>query len=107
MSGPIHAAIERKLAEALAPEHLEVLNQSSMHSVPKGSETHFKVVIVSPLFDGEPLVARHRRVNALLAEELRGGVHALSIEALTSAQWRARGGAVMSSPPCLGGSKSG
>jgi len=107
MSGPVRAQIERKLAEALAPEHLEVLNQSSMHSVPAGSETHFKVVIVSAIFDEDPLVARHRRINALLADELRGGVHALSIEALTPAQWRARSGAVMCSPPCLGGSKAG
>lgn len=106
MSGPVQAAIEARLVD-LEPAHLEVLNQSGMHSVPPGSETHFKVVIVSPVFEGEPLVARHRRVHALLAAELAAGVHALSIEALTPAQWRARGGAVVASPPCRGGSKAG
>lgn len=107
MSGPVQSAIEARLAAALDPVHLEVENQSGMHSVPRGSETHFKVVIVSTIFDGEPLVARHRRVHALLAAELAAGVHALSIEAHTPTQWRARGGAVMASPPCLGGSKAG
>ena len=107
MNGPVQAAIERRLADALAPLHLAVENQSGMHSVRPGSETHFKVVVVAAAFAGEPLVARHRRVHALLADELRAGVHALSIEALTPEQWQARGGAVMASPPCLGGSKAG
>jgi len=107
VSGPLQAAVERKLADALAPLHLAVENQSGMHSVPPGSETHFKVVVVSPAFAGEGLVARHRRIHALLADELRAGVHALSIEALTPEQWQTRGGAVLASPPCLGGSKAG
>ena len=47
--------------------------------MPKGSETHFKVVVVSEAFDGEPLIDRHRKVNAALAEELAQGLHALSI----------------------------
>ncbi|MCA9634412.1 MAG: BolA family transcriptional regulator [Myxococcales bacterium] len=106
MSGPVEAAITAKLA-ALDPAHLEVINQSHQHSVAPGSETHFKVVIVAEGFAGEMLVARHRRVHALLADELAGGVHALSIEALTPAQWEARGGAIRPSPPCLGGSKAG
>ncbi|MEZ4450041.1 MAG: BolA family protein [Nannocystaceae bacterium] len=105
--GPIEAAIAAKLAAGLAPAHLMVENQSHRHSVAPGSETHFKVVVVSDAFDGQLLIARHRQVHALLADELKGGVHALSIEALTPAQWAARGGEVMASPPCLGGSKAG
>lgn len=106
-AGPVQAAIEAKLLAGLAPLHLMVENQSHQHSVAPGSETHFKVVVVADAFAGELLIARHRRVHALLEGELRGGVHALSIEALTPAQWEARGGAVMKSPPCLGGSKAG
>jgi BolA protein len=102
----VEAAITEKLREAFAPAELRVENQSDQHSGPRGRETHFKVVIVSERFDKQSLVQRHRMVNATLAEELRGGVHALSIEALTPAQWSARGGAVAASPPCLGGSKS-
>jgi BolA protein len=102
----VQQTIEKKLGEALRPVHLEVVNESGMHSVPPGSETHFKVLVVSPAFDGLGLVDRHRRVNEALRDELRGGVHALSIRALTPAQW---GGAQadFTSPACLGGSKAG
>ena len=62
------------------PSHLEVINESNMHNVPKGSETHFKVVVVSDSFEGLSLVKRHRAVNEVLAQELQSGVHALSIQ---------------------------
>jgi BolA protein len=101
-----HQTIEKKLAEAFQPVHLEVINESAMHSVPPGSETHFKVVVVSPVFDGLGLVDRHRRVNEALRDELRAGVHALGIRALTPAQWD-EGQRALPSPPCLGGSKVG
>jgi stress-induced morphogen len=105
VSGPVEAAITTKLAAAYAPAQLQVENQSDSHSGPRGRESHFKVVVVSPAFAGQSLVQRHRSVNATLAEELRSGVHALSIEALTPEQWAARGGATLPTPPCLGGSK--
>ena len=99
----IQARIEEKLAAALDPAHLEVVNESGGHNVPEGSETHFKVVVVSPAFEGERLLARHRRINQTLAEELAGGVHALAIHAYTADEWRRRFGAAPMSPPCLGG----
>jgi stress-induced morphogen len=102
----LQTTIEAKLGEALHPVHLEVLNESAMHSVPPGSETHFKVLVVSPAFEGLGLVDRHRRVNEALRDELRGGVHALSIRALTPAQWGGTSEGFVS-PPCLGGSKAG
>lgn len=98
--------IQEKLSAALAPVHLDVENESRMHNVPAGSETHFKVVIVSDAFEGLGLVDRHRRVNAALADELKTGLHALTIRALTPAQWSVEGAAGFQSPPCLGGSKS-
>lgn len=91
------------LQAALAPTHLDVINQSSGHNVPAGSETHFKVVVVAPAFEGESRLARHRRVNGLLAAQLAGGVHALSIQAHTPAEWQARGEAVNDTPACRGG----
>lgn len=106
MSGPVETAITRKLAQAFAPDQLAVENQSDQHSGPRGRESHFKVVVVSAAFSGQSLVQRHRAVNATLADELRGGVHALSIEALTPEQWIARGGQTLPTPPCLGGSKT-
>lgn len=98
----IHARIEAKLRSALEPVALEVVNESSMHNVPKGSETHFKVFVASAAFDGLGLVARHRRVNEILADELRGGVHALSIRARTPAEL-AEEQPAFESPKCLGG----
>ncbi len=86
----------------LAPVHLEVVNESHMHSVPPGSESHFKVVVVADAFSGQKLIARHRQVNALLAAELAAGLHALSIHALSPAEWEA-GGHDLESPACRGG----
>jgi len=96
-----------KLAEAFDPLELQVINESSMHSVPPGSESHFKIVIVSNGFAGLNLVARHRAVNQVLQFEIDGGVHALSIEARTPTEWEESGGKTTDSPECLGGSKAG
>lgn len=95
--------IEEKLARAFDPAHLEVVNESGNHNVPDGSETHFKVVIVSEAFEGQRLINRHRRVNETLARELAGGVHALAIHTYTAADWQKRFGNAPMSPPCLGG----
>ena len=71
----VQERMERKLREGLEVIHLEVENESNQHNVPTGSESHFKVVVVSPSFEGRNLVARHREVYRLLGEELRTGVH--------------------------------
>ncbi len=96
--------IESKLREGLTPAHLDVINESHGHNVPAGSETHFKAVIVSALFEGKNLVARHREVYRLLDAELKGGVHALSLQTHTPAEWEKQKPAPPS-PPCLGGPK--
>ena len=71
----------------------------------RACQTHFKVIVVSDSFAGKTRVARHQAVNALLAEELAGPVHALSIQAHTPEEWTARGGSVLASPECMGGSR--
>ena len=48
--------IRDKLTKQFAPSHLEILNESYMHNVPKGSETHFKVVVVSNNFENTSLL---------------------------------------------------
>ena len=98
--------IESKITQALAPQHLQVINESHKHSVPPGSESHFKLVIVSDSFQGQPRVRRHQAVNRILSDELRDSVHALSMETMTAAEWTQRGGETLASPPCLGGSKA-
>ena len=102
----VQQTIERKIGAALGPSHLEVINESHMHSVPPGSESHFKLVIVSPAFEDLSLVQRHQKVNRILAEEMKGRIHALSMETLTAAEWERRGGKTMASPLCHGGSKA-
>jgi BolA protein len=96
--------IETKLRAALEPVTLVVENESHMHNVPKGSETHFKVLVVSPAFDGLGRLDRQRKVNALLADEFKSGLHALTMRTLTPAEGDVAGD--FASPPCLGGSKS-
>ena len=74
-----------------------------MHRVPPGSESHFRVIVVSPGFEGQTRVARHRQINTLLAELLAGPVHALAVEAVTPAQWEQNGGPALTAPACRGG----
>jgi len=99
--------IQQKIQDALDPMHLEVINESGMHNVPPGSESHFKVVVVSEDFAGEKLLQRHRRINELLHAELSGGVHALALHTMTPEEWFAKGGQAPTSPQCMGGSKAG
>jgi BolA protein len=85
--------ITAKLTEAFAPSSLAVVDESHKHAGHIGhpgsghpgamssSETHFDVKMVSAAFAGKSRIERHRMVNATLAEELRGGVHALAIQA--------------------------
>lgn len=102
----IQADIERKINDALQPVFLQVANESHMHNVPPGSESHFKVTVVSTEFDGKMLVARHRILNQLLKNELAGSVHALSLHTLTPTEWQEKDGEIIKSPPCQGGSKT-
>ncbi len=102
----IQQTIETKLQDAMNPAHLEVINESHMHNVPPGSESHFKLVVVSDAFNGISRVQRHQKINGLLAQELQGGVHALSMQTLTSDEWSQKNGTVMASPACMGGSKA-
>lgn len=102
----VQQRIEEKLSSQLDLQHLEVVNESGNHHVPAGSESHFRVVLVSPEFVAQRLIQRHKRINSILAEELAGEVHALSMHTYTEDEWRDRNGSAPLSPPCLGGSSS-
>ena len=97
--------IEKKLIDSIPLVGLEVINESYMHNVPPGSESHFKVIIISDDFEGERLIHRHQRVNKVLSEELKEKIHALALQTLTSKEWIEKGEKTMPSPECLGGSK--
>jgi BolA protein len=78
-------AITNKLREAFTPESLDVTDESHLHEGHAGhrpgGETHFRVYIVSLAFEGKSRIERHRMINATLAGELQGSVHALAIRA--------------------------
>jgi len=77
--------ITKKLSEAFTPESLDVADESHLHEGhaghSPGGETHFRVYIVSQSFKGKSRIDRHRMINASLAAELSGPVHALAIHA--------------------------
>ncbi|HEY5380521.1 MAG TPA: BolA family protein [Pseudolabrys sp.] len=77
--------IAKKLAEALVPQSLNVVDESHQHKGHAGhrpgGQTHFRVYIVSEAFTGKTRIDRHRMVNAILSDELTAGVHALAIHA--------------------------
>jgi BolA protein len=93
--GPIATEIRRKLTAALTPERLEIEDDSWRHAghhheggmdAQPGGESHFNLLVVASAFEGQGRLARQRAVNALLASEMAGPVHALSIRALTPAE---------------------
>ena len=100
-NGPVATLIEQKLTQAFSPVYLEVLNESNRHNVPPGSESHFKVVVVSDAFEGKRLIARHRLINEVLANELANAIHALSIHAYSDIEWQ-QAPEVQRTPNCKG-----
>jgi BolA protein len=82
----VEEQITEKLRQAFAPLSLEVVNDSGRHRGHAGSpgtgESHFSIKVVSASFAGKSRLERHRMVNDVLAEELKGKIHALAISAL-------------------------
>jgi len=96
--------IKDKLTSAFHPEVLEVENESHMHNVAPGSESHFKVTLVTDEFKDMMLIKRHRLVNKALQDELKQ-IHALALHTLTKDEWFEKAGKVSESPLCQGGGK--
>jgi BolA protein len=91
MVGAMHTAevLRDKLSAALAPSVLEIEDDSARHrghAGAAGGGGHFNVYVVSAAFDGKGLVARHRLVYEILADEMKGPVHALALRTLTPAE---------------------
>ena len=104
--GPIEQIVTDKLAGQFKAEVLQVTNESYMHSVPAGSETHFKVVLVTEQFAGKRQVQRHQAIYAVLAEELAGPIHALALHTFSPDEWADSQERAPDSPQCLGANKS-
>ena len=97
--------IQELVNEAFRVTHLQLDNESHMHSVPPNSETHFKLTLVSADFEGKRKVARHQMVYALVGELMQEGLHALAIHSYTPEEWDEKNQTVPDSPNCMGGSK--
>ncbi len=93
--------IKQRLQDAFLPHHLEVLNESHKHNVAAGSESHFKVVLVSEEFEGVRKIKRHQQVYGVLSDEMTR-IHALALHTYTAGEWSERGEAP-NTPNCKGG----
>ncbi|WP_165460192.1 transcriptional regulator BolA [Atlantibacter sp.] len=98
----IREQIETKLRAAFEPVFLEVVDESYRHNVPAGSESHFKVVLVSDRFVGERFLTRHRLIYGTLTEELATTVHALALHTYSTKEWASLQDTLFASPPCRG-----
>lgn len=101
----IQSSIETKLTQQFSPTFLSVVNESANHNVPANSETHFKLIVVSELFDSLSRVKRQQLIYKSLSDELAGEVHALSMQTFTAAEWQ-QSPLMQESPQCMGGSKT-
>jgi len=81
----LETRMREKLMVGLRPSRLDLVNESHLHAghrnTPGTGESHFRVLIVSDAFTGKSRMERHRAINDLLSDELKGGVHALAIKA--------------------------
>jgi BolA protein len=85
--------IRARLTAALAPEHLEIEDESAHHAghagARPGGESHFRALVVAARFEGKGRVERQRMVYAALGDLMSGPIHALAMQTLTPEEWRA------------------
>lgn len=84
--------IEYLLQQALAATHVAVEDESARHAGHPGAASgggHYRVTVVSPLFEGKSLVMRHRLVYEALAGEMRKTIHALALTTLAPSEAQA------------------
>ncbi len=88
----VRDAITKKLNDAFTPDSIDVVDESHLHEGHAGhrpgGQSHFRIYIVSKAFAGKSRIDRHRMINAVLADDLAGGVHALAIHAAAPGEKR-------------------
>lgn len=95
--------IQALISQQFNPTYLVVEDESKNHHVPPGSESHFKITLITSQFDGLNRLARHRLINSLLKEEFDKGLHALSMHLYTPIEWENLQNLVPKSPNCKDG----
>lgn len=89
------------IAQTYRAQHLDVVDESHLHAVPAGAQTHFKIIMVCDVFLGRTRVQRQQDLMSLLKAEFQTGLHALSLQLLTPEEWDKQKGQVISSPECI------
>ena len=84
--GPLAIQMERKLVAEFSPIHLEVINESHLHSGHQPGfdgkgESHMRIRMVAERLNGMSRVDIHRSINELMRDEFAAGLHALAIDA--------------------------
>lgn len=92
--------------QTLQPVHIELENESDNHAGPPGRETHFKLLFVSPVFEGLSRIDRQRKIFDLLKNEMNSGLHALTLRLLTPDEWKASS-LEFQSPQCASSPEKG
>lgn len=87
VSHPVSTGMRDKLRAAFPSASIDIIDESHLHKghagAREGGESHFRVRIIGTEFAGLRRLERQRRVHAVLATELEGPVHALSLQLLT------------------------
>lgn len=96
----LQKSIEQKIKIEFSPKELLIENESHKHASGLGAESHFKVLVVSEQFNGLSRVQRQQKIYSLLAQELKSGVHALSLRLLTEAEHQQGAADGFQSPNC-------
>jgi BolA protein len=93
--------IETALRQALAPQHLEVVDESALHAGHAGAAGgggHFRALVVSDRFRGQDLLTRQRMVYTALGDAMKSEIHALALRTLTPEEFAG----VLTSKDCGG-----
>lgn len=84
------ARIHAVLLENFAPLFIDLVDESHKHQVREGSESHFKLTLVSNKFKGRTRIERHRMVTDFLSSERQNGLHALGLALYSPEEWAAQ-----------------
>ncbi|MDB4837061.1 BolA/IbaG family iron-sulfur metabolism protein [Marinomonas sp.] len=98
----IQTAIESIIKQKFDAQYLSLENESYMHNVPEGSESHFKLVLVCDAFHGKRLVQRHQSIYGALSD-IMDKIHALALHLYSPQEWEQNHSSAPSSPKCHGG----
>ena len=95
---PIESQIINTLSTSMNLSSLKIINESFMHNVPKGSESHFKIVVVTNDFNNLSIIKRHKLIYKTL-DNLMNKIHALSIHAFNEEEFKLNP-IILDSPEC-------